>query len=51
MTITITLNVFYNLALSVDVWEENGVNYTDKKIWENFPDLLENWEGIWCKVL
>ncbi len=51
MTIKITLNAFYNLALSMDVWEENSVNYTDKKSWEYFPHLLENSEGIWCKVL
>ncbi len=53
MTIKITLNAFYNLALIMDVWDENSVKYTlIKKIWwENFPHLLENLEGIWCKVL
>ncbi len=29
---------------------ENSVKSLIKN-WENFPHLLENWEGIWCKVL
>jgi hypothetical protein len=38
MTINITLNAFYNLALSIDVWEENSVKYyTNKK---NFDEKI-----------